>query len=303
MKDYIFWVLSRVNEPWYSWLNSLANTVTFLRHPEKPERLGPLNADRTFYVINDFPRHIGLAGWYDRVLGYMMRAEKKGWIPVIDSEEWGEYFEYPSNYTMDEVRQSANVVFAHPHGTVYKRVSKRNIELRHRLAAKIPLKPLAVRSFNRSTDHPVVGVYFRGTDYRKTAEWNAVGHAAVPPFDVFFAALERKIAEWGLAEPQIFAVTEEQAILDEFKRRYPTVKYVEKPRFTSFNFGVSLPEQLPDGKITKKENNLLYLADLKALAECDYLVGTMNGGIQLALNWNGNAYKDVAIFDFGTNRP
>ena len=303
MKDHLLWMLSRVDEPWYSRLNALANALTFIRHPERAERLGPLNADRTFYVINDFPRHIGLAGWYDRVLGYMIRAERKGWIPVIDSREWGEYFEYPSAYTMEEVRRSSRVVFAHPHGTVYKRVSGRNIALRHRLAQSIRPKPLPCGTFRASDARPSVGVYFRGTDYRRTKEWNAIGHATVPTFGEFFTALDGKLSEWGLKDPRIFAVTEEQAILDEFKRRYPGVEYIEKPRFTSFRFGVSLPEQLPDDRITKKENNLLYLADLQSLAECDYLVGTMNGGVQLALNWNGNAYKGVAILDFGTNRP
>ena len=43
-----------------------------------------------------------------------------------------------------------------------------------------------------------------------------------------------------------------------------------------------------------------YLLDLYALSKCDYLVGPMNGGVQMALNWNGNRYSDVHIIDLGT---
>ena len=106
--------LGTVQEPWYTWINALANAWILFRNPEKVVHLGTLHPDKTFYVIRDIQWHVGLAGWYDGVLGYIARAVKKGWIPVVDAPPavlkdggcWTDFFKGPSDYTMDEVLRS-----------------------------------------------------------------------------------------------------------------------------------------------------------------------------------------------------
>jgi len=52
---------------------------------------------------------------------------------------------------------------------------------------------------------------------------------------------------------------------------------------------------------TPKENNFLYLLDIYALSKCQYLIGGVNGCVLMALNLNGNRYRDVDILNTGVN--
>lgn len=52
-----FWhFLGTVQEPFYSWLNAMANAVVLFRNPERKICCGTLNPDKTFYVIGNFSK-------------------------------------------------------------------------------------------------------------------------------------------------------------------------------------------------------------------------------------------------------
>ena len=67
--------IGTIQEPFYTWLNALANGWILFRNPERVVHLGTLLPDQTFCLIRDLPRPVGVAGWHDRVIGYMIRAE------------------------------------------------------------------------------------------------------------------------------------------------------------------------------------------------------------------------------------
>ena len=313
--------LAHVDEPLYTPLMSMANAWLRFRNSEHEVSLGPLNADKTFYVIRELPSSVGLAGWYDRVLGYMARAERKGWIPVIlpppqddasrDVGDWYSYFTAPSPYSLEDVLKSKHVIFAVTQAVVYKRYNRREIEKRHRIGRLIPprseiLAFLEARAREMLSEMPAgkrVGAYYRGTDYRKHGNWCPVGHAAVLDVSDWCDRLNEVLSRWGITSDggrEIFIVTEEQEALDAIRERFPNVHFVQKERFSNFQFGTCLPQQrLP--RTSAFENNRLYLLDLYILSQCDYLVGTINGGLLMALNWNGNAYKGVHVLDTGTS--
>lgn len=324
LEDRMWHFLGTVPEPFYTWLNALANAWILFRRPERVTHPGTLHPDKTFYVIRDLPYSVGLAGWYDRVLGYVMRARKKGWVPVVVCQDspkagdpmhgrgnWYSYFSPVSPYGPSDVGRFANVVEATTHGAIHKRYCRSEIGMRHALTECVCLNPetrefVSARIselFNGREYGTLVGVYFRGTDYRKSGSWNPTGHAAVPKYEVFCAEVERTLCRWGipLADgASLFVVTEEQEALDYLVSRYPKAMYVQKPRFSDFRFGVRLPDQTPGG-ISHRENNRLYLLDIYALARCDYLIGGVNGGVLMALNLNGNRYKGVHVLDTGVN--
>jgi len=75
--------LGGVQEPWYTLLNALANRWLLFKNPERVTCRGDLNEGKTIYLIRELSPHVGLAGWYDRVLGYVLRARKMGWVPVV----------------------------------------------------------------------------------------------------------------------------------------------------------------------------------------------------------------------------
>lgn len=105
----IYYLLGKVKEPFYSFLIYIFNKLKLLKEPEKIRKYGDLNPKETFYVISNLPG--GLASQYDAALGYIDRAIKKGYIPVVDlrdsindclkdaereeSNPWSYFFEQP----------------------------------------------------------------------------------------------------------------------------------------------------------------------------------------------------------------
>jgi len=305
--------LCMVPEPYYGWLRRFCNWYELTRHPEKVTHPGDLHSDKTFYVIRDLPPYAGLGSWYDRMLGYLERAEKKGYVPVVvpqppaqpDAGDWTCFFNGPTVMSDEEVVRQRNIVEAIPHGVIYKRYNRKNIAIRHRLGNAIKLSDSA-RTFveprmPRLTG--AVGVMFRGTDYRKSGSYCPTGHAKVPSVDAFCDQVAADLQKWGVDDncgDHLFVVTEEQEALDAIRSRFPKCQFIAKERFSNFQFDKWLAYQrLPN--TSPMENNLLYLLDIYALAKCDYLIGGMNGCVMMALNLNGNRYKGVDIINTGVN--
>lgn len=313
-----FHLLAKVDEPFYGPVNRLVNFLVRIRNPERVRHLGELHPDKTFYVIRDFSESVGLAGWYDRALGYLDRADRKGWIPVVEAQppaqsddgDWYVFFKGPSIYPLDEVLHSRNVVFATMQGMIYKRYNPKNVARRHLLARKIPVSD-EVRKFLderleplfEGMPRPIVAVRYRGTDYRAGEDYCPIGHAKVPREDLFCDAVEMDLGRWGVpvgAGEHVFVVTEEQESLDKIRKRFPKCRFVEKERYAGFKPGKYLVYcRLPT--LTPKMNNFMYLLEIFAMARCDYLIGGINGGVLMALNLNGNRYRGVDIIKTGVN--
>lgn len=237
----LYHFIGTIQEPWYTWLNALANAWIRFRTPERVTHPGTLHPDKTFYVIRNLFPYVGVAGWHDAAIGYIMRARKKGWIPVIDPQppmqpddgDWYAFFKGVSPYSVDEVMKSKNVVFAVNQGMIHKRYNVKNIARRHKVAGEIQLSD-ELRSFIdermgalfESCEGPIVAVRYRGTDYRY-----ANGHAKVPDVEWFCDTVEADMRKWGVDVgdgEHIFVVTEEQEALDGIRRRFPRCRYVEK---------------------------------------------------------------------------
>jgi hypothetical protein len=314
--------LARIDEPFYTPVNWLANAILLLRHPERVTHPGTLHPDKTFYVIRDLPPTAGLASWLDRVAGYCIRAKKKGWTPVVvpnppaqpDSGIWYDFFQGVSDVPVEEALQGKNVVNAITLGMIHKRYSKRNIRRRHEIYQGIGLSKQAksfvgarLPALLEGIRIPSVAVCYRGTDYRAKGRWRPVGHASVPEMDDFIAIVEKDLAKWGLPAENgdnIFFMTEEQEALDAFLRRFPACHYVRRERFANFDYGKPgllylCYQRLPN--TSPKENTMYYLLEILASARCDYLIGGYNGGVLAACNFNGNKYQGVHILKTGVS--
>jgi len=311
--------LGTIQEPWYSWINALANLVIRLRKPERITHPGILYPEKTFYIIDDLSPYVGLAGWYDRVLGYMLRAKGKGWTPIVvpclpaqaDDGDWAAFFNGPTpEIPIAEALQGRNVVHATPQGMIHKRYNRKNIAMRHPLCAEVPLSAEAqafvdsrLKPLFENMPSPRVAIRFRGTDYRSSGNYCPSGHAKVPDIDMFCDTVEADMKRWNVPVGEgesIFVVTEEKEALDAIRKRFPRCRFVEKERFSNFKFGQYLNfHRLPT--LTPKENNLMYLLEIYAMSQCDYLIGGVNGGVLMALNLNGNRYKAVDVLNTGVS--
>lgn len=322
----IYFLLGKVKEPFYSFLMYIFNRLKLFKEPERIKKYGDLNPDVTFYVISNLPG--GLASQYDAALGYIDRAIKKGYIPVIDlqnsindclkdaerkeSNPWDYFFEQPiigqlqRKYTLEEVYNSRRVIHCSSLHTIYKRVNKKNIHRRFLLSQYIKITEPQHSSIRKMYEElfedissDVVGVYYRGTDYKTVGDWRPVGHAKVPQIEMFCDALEKDMRKWN--SDAVFFMTEEQEALEYFLKRFPKAKYIIKERFSNFSYGRTIAEQVPKST-SRFQNNLLYLADIYILSKCQYLVGTVNSGLLMAMNWNNNEYKDYDILSYGITK-
>lgn len=321
-KDRVLHFLSTVQEPWYSIIVKIVNISRLIRTPERKKCYGEKNPDKIFYVIRNLPGG-GWAGQYDSVLGFLDRAYKKGYTPVIDfnieqpdnlhddereeKNSWDYYFLQPmaedgQRYSLEDVYQSKNVIISTPQSTIYTRLNEKEIFKRYNLGKKIPFKQNVQEYFDKVKHEMLcedtIGAYYRGTDYKTTDTWTPAGHPRVPEVEAWADELDKKISLWGTSK--LYIVTEEQEALEYLIKRYPSAKYVKKARFSNFKYGVSISKQNIEG-VSRYTNNLLYLLDIYILSQCTYLVGTWNGGIRTAINWNGNQYRDICIMDLGTN--
>ena len=305
--------LGTIQEPWYTWITYMANAWTLLRRPEKVTHPGTLHPDKTFYVIRDVSPSVGVAGWYDSVLGYISRAVRKGWIPVVDAPPpaledgggWDDFFTVSGGYSLPEVMMSKNVVIAVRQSMIHKRYNRKNIEVRHKLGEMVHptdrLQSYLDEQLPRVLDGGVgqmVAVRYRGTDYRY-----AIGHAKVPDIDSFCDEVVHDMRRWNVpvvGGENIFFVTEDQIAFETFLRRFPKCRFVAKERIRSFKKGLSIClQRLPT--LSPLMNDFMYLLEIYAMSKCDYLIGGVNGGVLMALNLNGNRYRGVHIINNGVN--
>lgn len=321
-----YYLLGMIKEPIYSLLINLFNRIKLIIAPEKEERYGELNPNITFYIITNLPG--GLASQYNSALGYIDRAIRKGYVPIIDLQKtendclrdiereernpWNYFFEQPftsqisPDYTLEEIYKSSSVIHCKPLHMVYQRVNKKNIQKRFLLSQYIkivePQYKYIIELYEeviKNIEGDIIGVYYRGTDYKTVGGWKPVGHAKVPQIEVFCDSLEKNMKKWKCQS--IFFMTEEQEALDYFLQRFPNARYVHKHRFSNFLYGKSIAEQVPVNS-SRFQNNLLYLTDIFILSRCQYLVGTVNSGLMMAMNWNNNKYKDFDILSYGITR-
>ncbi len=324
LRELLHYYEARIQEPFYSWLMAAYNCILDITEHPETEHPGGEHTDQTFYVIRLDNQGIGLASFYDEVLGAMKYAERRNYVPVVtisdpecslvDPQRGGDAWEYyyagiETNgrlYSAKDAANAANVVFHDQRMiTLYKRYSPKEIARRSVFCGRIRYNEetrayLAEKEKDILRNTSLIGVYYRGTDYKTRGEYVPVGHPKVMEIPNFWDMLIQYAKSVSCSN--VFFVTEEQEALDyvlEHKSGL-NILYIPKVRFSDFSFDASISSKTLPG-VSRYENNLLYLLDLDMLSKCQYLFGPFNSGIQMALNLNGGRYKDVHIVDIGRN--
>ncbi len=313
------WVFNIVVKMW--------DTYKKLRMPEQKKSFGSLNPDVTFYVIRLYPPATGFLADYQYFLGYMMYAKKKGWIPVIDMENyetmyyeedgfngtknvWEYFFEQPFDektgrrYSLEEVYKSKNVVLScGADNTMYDDVLTMKedvLQKRCEMTKLIPFnsymtsyiedvkKQLDITSSNR-----LLGLCLRGTDMST----HISGHFAQASVEEIVDNLKSTIKEYSLEN--IYVKTEEEETLNKVLKYFPEAKYQVCERVRDYDVNKAVNIALVDKKISKAESLRDYLADIAILSECTVLTGGMNNGLLTAIIWNENNYEKLDVIDKG----
>lgn len=309
----------------------------FTKGREKQVSFGDKNPDKTFFVIRPYyylePNEVAttvanLLYHYYRNLQHLSYAVKNGWIPVIDWENYGpfphgedhpihgtmncwEYFwNQPSEYTLEEVYQSKNVILSSRNSVDYGLIPSTRIapplsDYAKRIARLCPVYDGLITR-NQETeryiqekqdglfpkDARILGISVRGASYGAK---QVPGHPVQPAVHKLLQAAEEVVEEWGA--DYIFFACEMSTIVDEMRNQFgDRLLVLPRHRYDVLPTKEDDPLYVPGERY---QTNLDYLTEMVLLSRCDSLLAGMSGGVRAAIVWNANAYSHIKIFENG----
>ena len=265
---------------------------------EKIKNKTTLNEDKKLYII----RRIGNSGFFSNffyVLGHLVYAEKKHYIPLIDMENyktlynedvlcqgtnnaWEYYFNPKINISLSQAYNSKNIILSDNYylsqyvpsyvGFKESDIKPNDIEKLHNIFFKhFEIKPeiIAARdSFvKQNFDSATIGIHLRGTDM-----FNCKGHPQPADLEKFLSALDEILAENNLAK--IFLCTDETYYVDFLKERYGDkiiTRDVYRAKGHAGN-GIHLENKQNEREFHKYNLGLEVLLDSLILSKCQYLI-------------------------------
>lgn len=258
---------------------------------ERRACFGRKKPEKIFYVIRWDADVNALMGLMNYVLGKIAYAEKKGWIPVVDFKNgknyyfenvneigtynvWECFFMPITQYTLDEVYQSKNVIL----GSIsIERGPSKDVDLfqlentysewKKRVNTYIaPSKNVQMRldQLNKIYGKPTqcIAIKIRGTDYNPPPK----GHFYQPDISLIIDAV-KELSQKTCCTGAVLSTEDdklEQQILESLKAEITIT---------------SISDNNVYQKISRIEEGQRYLADLLYLSQCEYLVGGINGGL------------------------
>ena len=288
-----------------------------------------------YYIIN---RSVGGAGFFSNymwVLGHVIFAQKLGYIPVVDMENyktlysedvpvngelnaWNYYFENVGAITLAEAYKSGRYVMGpdmplHRYEGKYC-VGSYRFPTRKAIAYYGPIieKNLIIKkeltdSFEEawakkvSGKDKVLGIHVRGTDMK-----NNLGHPM--PADISaYLDKARELLENNPEITKVFLATDECNVIAIFE------KALQDTRWTLFMNDVFRVWDTEGKKHvgvheTKVENARPFhkylmgkevLNDAYCLSKCDYLICGHSNVTNVVLLWNQNKFKQIACIERG----
>ena len=216
------------------------------------KKFGKKNKNKLFYVIKIHEKNKEGGGLFSNllfILNHLKFAENLNAIPVIDLENfynrynqkqrifgtrnsWQYYFEPVSNYNLNEVYQSQNVLVTN--GFFSKNMKKnyhldKNFIRIFKKYIKIKKKFLiAANNFEKKNflDKKVLGVHLRGTDRKTTAN-----HPFPPTIGQMHHLINDAINKYKFNK--IFLITDQAKYLKLFQKKYGNLLCFRKETFRS----------------------------------------------------------------------
>lgn len=311
----------------------------FIKGRERKVSYGEKNPDKTFYVIrpyyymkvNELATTVAhLLFHYYRNLQQLSYALEHDWIPVVDWQNYGpfwhqedypvngttncwEYFwKQPSDYTLEEVYQSKNVVLANRNSKDYGYIPSAFItppldEYAKDLMIQCP-KYDTLFQLNDITEAyirekqealfpknaRIMGVSVRSMSYGKHLTPN---HPKQPGTSELIHLTRKYMEEWKM--DYIFFTCEAEETVQKMQEVFedkllvvPRLRYKEEPKSGTMESPLYVAGQ-------RYQTNLDYLTEMVLLSRCTSLLAGMSGGVRTALIWNANEYENTYIFDNG----
>jgi hypothetical protein len=281
---------------------------------------------KTFYIIRRPAPGAGLFSNYHWVLGHLIYALERNYIPVVDMENyktyynedelingtknaWEYYFKQPMNYSLDQSYKGKNVILSEMKYLPEKVPFFFEIEEQNEYIHKIILKYMQFNdiTLNKIRDTKLIlfgnkknilGVLYRGTDYVKN---KPKYHSVIAPIDDYVNKTKKYFEEWKM--DWIYLETEEMEAVELFKKSFMDKLIVSgSRRIKNYSSEMGLTPEIDFGRRHDKYlRGLEYIIDTVLLSECDAIIGPKVNGTLVAIELNGNKYKHKYIYSLGVN--
>ena len=281
----------------------------------------------TYYICRRDSTTVGLFGRFNLIAGQIIYAMSKGWIPVVDMQNyknpylppakfgkenaWEYYFEQPRRVGLEEAYSGENIVLStntvkpYPSHSVNFLSNKNNALKNWRELIKLGLlkiKPermaeiLAVREKLFSPEDKVLGVILRGTDYivRKLP-----GHPIPPTVELALSTVSQKLKEWNCNK--IFLATEDKSIVEKFKNHFGTQCVIFDRVYVDYN--PETDKSVAYSRVDRENDYFLqgkdYLTQIVLVSMCDSLVAARCGATKSVV-FLAEDFEHSYFFNLGT---
>jgi hypothetical protein len=274
------------------------------------QNFGHDNADNVYFVIRQAGKGRGLFSLLSAVICYLEFADRCGFIPAIDFENFHteyneicdiagtknafEYYFLPvSHASLDTIYSSKRVIFSensYPKNYDFnvtaipnlKNIFDKYIRVRPEIEKLVFIK--------KDSKDRVLGVHFRGQEMR-----TAKGHSFPPTKKQILSSIDMIMKKEVFQ--YIFICTEDQRLLEFIKKEYgPIVLCNDHFRTTGDNAYQKSPRQNHKYLLGRE-----ILVDMLCLSRCHSLIYGDSNVTEMARFINNDNYKKTIFIDNGMN--
>lgn len=301
--------------------NRLEEAKKQFLYVESQKTYGSLYSSYIFYVIRNGETTSSLGPMMLWVLKQLkiMGEKGAGYIPVIDLSyfdnvftdidelekinPWEYYFEQPTHFSLQAAYHAKNVILGNADVDVNlgdfiddSELQKEYIRLFEKyihISKRIEKKSSAIYNSIIRPEWKVLGVVFRGTDYKNRA---VPGEHRQPGIEDLIVKTKVLMHEWGC--DHVFLATEDKGAVEIFKRNLgDQLVYTEKERYDS---SVECTQTHSfDREFDRYLKGEEYLTEIYVLSKCDCLLSGRVGILGAALPMNAGKYENKYIYDLG----
>ena len=291
---------------------------------EVTKRYGKLHEDKTFYVIRRPSPGGGLFSNFQWVLGHIIYAVEKNYIPVVDMQNyktyynekepingtensWEYYFKQPTSFTLKDAYKAQNTILAEmkfPSSIipVFFETNEQIDFFSTWIAKYMQFNEITKKYIEESKQElfngkkNILGVLYRGTDYLGLKPRN---HPILPSIDDCIAKANECLDKWEV--DRIFLVTEDMDAVKIFEKTFGEKLIITNSKRIE-NYKKEMGG-IPSLSFERQHDNYLkgleYIRDVYLLSLCDSIIAPRVNGSTIALALNNNKYKHKYIFSLG----
>lgn len=293
----------------WSALLYLNKYLPFLLFREKKVSYGTENKDKTFYIIGYDSGWCGIMRMIVQVLSHLEYADKYGYIPVVDFQNfhnqyldennfgkenaWEYFLKQPSEYSLKNIKKNANIIYS---GNIISPTTKaeffyNDLFKKDRIDNFRRLFKKYIRFNDETTDYinekynfiignkkNILGILCRGTDFTLK---QPPFHPIQPTTQQVMEKAEEVMKKYNCSH--IFLATEDNNIFNIFAEKFgDKLLFVEQRRYSSRELEKSNAiSQIESNTMSDKRKLALdYLSSIYILSKLKYFIGGVCGGTQ-----------------------